>query len=73
LFGSDREVRIIVEVDATGKVIGAAPEPGQEARLQFLANQALGAARQSRFKPAQLNGKNVPSKVVVRYAVKAGR
>jgi hypothetical protein len=72
VFGSDREVRVIVEVDATGRVTGATPEPGQEPRLLYLANQALTAARQSRFRPAQLNGRNVPSKVVIRYRVKAG-
>jgi periplasmic protein TonB len=56
-----------VEIDAAGKVVGAAPEGSLTATQKLLAPQAVQAARLWRFQPARKNGEPVESESILRF------
>jgi len=58
-------VNVGVEVDAAGAVSAATLE--RSGPSKYFARMALESARQWKFQPAQVNGKPVPSKWILRY------
>jgi protein TonB len=58
-------VRVRVTVDAAGAVSNAGFE--SEGRSKYFAKEALKAARQWRFKPAQADGRAVPSAWILQF------
>jgi protein TonB len=54
-----------VKVDSNGAVSNARLESAGPSR--YFANAALQAARRWRFKPAQVNGEDVPSEWILRF------
>jgi outer membrane biosynthesis protein TonB len=56
-----------VEIDASGRVIGATPEGSLTATQKLLARQAVQAARLWRFQPARKNGEAVESESLLRF------
>jgi TonB family protein len=60
-------VVIRVEIDAKGNVVGATPEESLTGTQKQLAQQAMEAARQWRFRPARRNGEPVESQSLLRF------
>ena len=58
-------VNVAVDVDDTGAVSGA--NLARSGPSKYFAHMALESARQWKFQPAQVNGKPVPSKWMIRY------
>ncbi len=58
-------VRVKADVDAAGKVVGATLESAGSSK--YFAAQALKAAHELHFRPAQSDGQNIPSQWVLRF------
>lgn len=67
LIVRDVEVRIMVDIDASGKVVKATALPNTNALAAYLAQSAIIAARAWKFMPATEAGRNVPSQMVLSF------
>lgn len=67
LVNNDMTVGVEVHIDENGVVREANPVLGSEGRSTMLTGQALIAARKWRFKPAEVDGRKVPSTYVISF------
>ncbi len=59
-------VRVRVDLDPLGNVVGAKFD--SEGPSRYFAKLSMGAAKEWKFRPPSVNGKNVPSAWVIRFA-----
>jgi TonB family protein len=67
LVNNDMQIDIQVHIDENGVVRDANPVTGKAGKSTMLTAQALIAARKWRFKPAQVDGRKVPSTYVISF------
>jgi TonB family protein len=67
LVNNDVQVDVEVHIDENGVVRQADPVLGRAGRSTMLTAQALMAARKWRFKPAEVDGRRVPSTYVISF------
>jgi TonB family protein len=67
LVNNDVQVDVQVHIDENGVVRQADPVLGRAGRSTMLTAQALMAARKWRFKPAEVDGRKVPSTYVISF------
>jgi TonB family protein len=61
IINSNAEVHVEVSIDEEGRVVDArVPNPPANMN-ETLVSQSVAAAKQWKFEPAQLRGKNIPS------------
>jgi TonB family protein len=60
-------VRVKVNVDAVGKVIGAEPVGGGNPVAEALADSAISAVKRWQFEPARRGGDKVPGDIVLSF------
>jgi hypothetical protein len=64
-----REVRIRIEVDESGAVRSATPEPGQDSIPGDVMSRAVAEVKKGRYPPVTIDGKRVGSQAVIRFQV----
>jgi TonB family protein len=67
LVNNDLQVDVKVHIDENGVVQDAEPLASNGSRSTMLTAQALIAARKWRFKPADVDGRKVPSTYVISF------
>ena len=67
LVNNDVQVDVEVHIDENGVVRQADPLSGRGGKSTMLTAQALMAARKWRFKPAEVDGRRVPSTYVISF------
>ena len=67
LVNNDMQIDIQVHIDENGVVRDANPVAGKAGKSTKLTAQALISARKWRFKPAQVDGRKVPSTYVISF------